>query len=224
MSISVMNDCWKYSKSSGTPLLVLLCLADFADDEGECWPSISTIGKKCRLKDDRHVQRVIRGLEKLGEVLVIRGQGRSSSKGGVRSNRYRIIVHMPDEAVTPADRPPSEANDPGPQTTHDGGPSTTHDPGPQTTQTPADRPPEPSLTHQADSSVRFVDDENVGGSLTRAANGSSPHSQDQDAESELTDAQIAENRRRAIAVTAKLGKRLHANEVFLAGTGWVPRR
>src|ERR1700733_434815 len=107
MSIKIMSDVWAYSKASATPLLVLLCLADWADDDGECWPSISTIARKCRLKDDRHVKRVIHEtLERdLGEVVVIPGAGKASVKGGIRSNKYRITVHLPAESQMVADRP-----------------------------------------------------------------------------------------------------------------------
>jgi hypothetical protein len=141
MSIKVMERVWEHSKASGTPLLVLLCLADWANDAAECWPSISTIARKCRLKDDRHVQRVIHNhLEKrLGEVVVIVGGGMASRKGGVRSNRYRITVHMPadDESKTVAERPPSVVTDGGSGTT-----PTVADGPPLTV---ADGPPEPSV-------------------------------------------------------------------------------
>ena len=129
-----MSNVWRYSKASGTPLLVLLCLADYADDQGECWPAIRTIRDKCRLKDDRHVKRVIHEqLEaKLGEVVVIAGAGKASIRGGVRSNRYRIIVHIPDDPQTVVEQPPSFP---------DGGCSTTHDSGSGTTQTVVAQPP-----------------------------------------------------------------------------------
>jgi hypothetical protein len=103
MSIKVMSDVWDHSRANGTPLLVLLCLADWANDDGECWPSISTIGKKCRLKDNRHVKRVIRELERINEVVVVVEGGKSSRKGGVRSNLYMITVHMPADSMTVAD-------------------------------------------------------------------------------------------------------------------------
>jgi hypothetical protein len=156
MSIKIMDRVWDHSQATGTPLLVLLCLADWANDDGECWPSVSKIGKKCRLQDDRHVKRVIRGLQELGEVIVVIGGGKSSRKGGVRSNLYTITVHMPAEQ-TVADRPPSETADRGSQTPHDGGLSTTHDRGSQTPQTVVEGPPEPSVNHQADPSGRPVD-------------------------------------------------------------------
>lgn len=91
-----MTSVWEHSEAAGTDLLVLLALADIADDNGECWPSIGHIARKCRI-DSRTTQRRIRSLEKLGEVVVIPGGGKTSTAGGTRSNRYRIVVHMPVE-------------------------------------------------------------------------------------------------------------------------------
>lgn len=93
MSIKVMSAVWENSKAAGTDLLVLLSLADMANDEGECWPSVRTIARKCRI-DERTTQRRIRSLENLGEVMVIRGGGKASTSGGTKSNRYRIVVHI----------------------------------------------------------------------------------------------------------------------------------
>jgi hypothetical protein len=117
MSVTISANVWKHSKARGTPFLVLLCLADFANDQGESFPAIATIAKKCRLKDERHVQRVMRKLEEINEVVVICGAGKSSSKGGVRSNRYRVIVQAPSDSVTPAEGPGSRGFHPGPLAT-----------------------------------------------------------------------------------------------------------
>ena len=150
-----MDRVWEFSRASGTPLIVLLCLADWADDAGECWPSVDTIAKKARLKDVRHVRRVIHDeLEtKLGEVVVIPNGGRAGSKGGLRSNRYRITVHMPEES--------GDSGSLTPITTGDRGCGTPPDSGSQTPQTLADGPPEPSSTRQGEPSktlVVFADD------------------------------------------------------------------
>lgn len=45
--------------------LILLAIADCANDEGLAWPSVATIARKCGC-DQRTVQRNIRNLEKLG--------------------------------------------------------------------------------------------------------------------------------------------------------------
>jgi Helix-turn-helix domain len=96
MSIRVMTNVWQFSTAAGTDLLVLLALADIADDNGECWPSVGYVARKCRI-DPRTTQRRIRSLEKLGEVVVIVGGGKTRTTGATASNRYRITVHMPDE-------------------------------------------------------------------------------------------------------------------------------
>jgi hypothetical protein len=58
MSIRVMTAVWDRSKHTKTALLILLALADFANDEGFCWPSIDTLAHKARCSR-RHVQRLL---------------------------------------------------------------------------------------------------------------------------------------------------------------------
>lgn len=138
MSVEISDAVWKYSQSTGTARLILLCLADHADAAGESFPSIASIARKCRLKDGRHVQRVIRKLVALGELSVVANGGRSGRLGGVRTNRYRITLQAIVEAPTPDHRPPS----------------TTPDSGPPTTPTPVGRPPESSVNRQMEPSLR----------------------------------------------------------------------
>lgn len=64
MSIKVMSRAWDESKAKGSGLLLLLALADFADDNGLCWPSIETLSKKVRLTP----QAVRNNLKKLEEI------------------------------------------------------------------------------------------------------------------------------------------------------------
>ena len=81
MSIRLMNAVWSMDLDSGCKF-VLLSLADQANDEGEAFPSISTIAKRTS-KTERSVYRIINGLTEKGLIKVISG------KIG-RSNRYRI--------------------------------------------------------------------------------------------------------------------------------------
>jgi hypothetical protein len=101
VSIKLMAKVWDYSQASGNDLLVLLVLADMANDEGECWPSMATIARKSRL-NVRNARLRIRSLEEMEEVLVIHGGGAASSRGGLRSNRYRVTIHITDEDDTDA--------------------------------------------------------------------------------------------------------------------------
>lgn len=63
MSIRLMSQVWSMDLHH-TSKMVLLALADSANDEGLCWPSISTVSKKTSLSE-RSVQRCIVRLETL---------------------------------------------------------------------------------------------------------------------------------------------------------------
>jgi len=67
MSIEIMSAVWQHSKQREGNLLVLLAIADFADDEGYAFPAIKTIGKKSRLSH-RHTQRIVKQLVEAGEL------------------------------------------------------------------------------------------------------------------------------------------------------------
>ena len=69
MSIVVMSEVWKKSQHSGSELLMLLAIADFSDDHGKAYPSVSTLSNKCRMSR-RNVQYVINNLKGSGELTV----------------------------------------------------------------------------------------------------------------------------------------------------------
>ena len=98
MSIKLMNQVWETSKHEGSTLLILLALADHANDEGLCWPSIGRLARRGRV-GERHAMRILAGLEASGDVVVIE---RGGGKG--RSNLYRVTpVSGFEEADTPRD-------------------------------------------------------------------------------------------------------------------------
>jgi len=90
MSIRVMDRVWQHSQQSSGALLVLLAIADFADDEGVAFPSIGTLARKARLSE-RQVQRVIAELVAAQELAVTPGKGRAGS------HLYRVIVGGPQQ-------------------------------------------------------------------------------------------------------------------------------
>lgn len=65
MSIRIMTNVWERSDINPTQKLVLLALADWANDEGLCWPSIDRLCQKSGLKR-RSVQMAIHAMEELG--------------------------------------------------------------------------------------------------------------------------------------------------------------
>lgn len=87
MSIKVLNNVWQHSKQEGGALLVLLAIADFADDKGQAFPSVDTISKKARLTE-RHTQRVIRKLQSAGELQV------KNAAGPYGCNLYTVRIGL----------------------------------------------------------------------------------------------------------------------------------
>ena len=78
MSIAWMTRIWASAEPSRpTDRLMLLALADNANDEGCCRPSVETLHVKCRLGTVRGARRVLRRLEAGGFVRCVRSQGTS---------------------------------------------------------------------------------------------------------------------------------------------------
>jgi hypothetical protein len=98
MSTRVIAYCWPI-KIPATAKAVLISLADQANDDGECWPSVDTISERTCL-DDRTIQRAIVWLEQGGYV------SRKMRSG--RSTRYVVNLRQSDTPV--AATPPSESH------------------------------------------------------------------------------------------------------------------
>jgi hypothetical protein len=112
MSVRAMNRVWEASRQSGGALLVLLAIADFADDDGVAYPSIGTLARKARLSP-RQVQRVIADLVAASELIVKPGGGRQGSHlfrvaVGTSEGRQQTPRHIdaPDN-LSPPDKMPS---------------------------------------------------------------------------------------------------------------------
>ena len=87
MSVLVTGTVWKTSRQTGSALLLLLAIADIADDEGVAWPGINRLAQKTRL-NKRTVYRLLSQLMAEGELEV------SSGKGRRNTNHYRVLyVH-----------------------------------------------------------------------------------------------------------------------------------
>ena len=77
MSIKISTEVWASSSAKSSSRLVLLALADYADDDGYCYPSIARLAVKCVLTE-RNVQLILRGLEQSNELVTQRGAGRGN--------------------------------------------------------------------------------------------------------------------------------------------------
>ncbi len=90
MSISLSKHYWKHGPSSPTDNIVLLALAEHADDKGLCWPSVSTLASRTRFAK-RTVQYALRSLEAQRFITT-----KEWFRKGVQvSNRYQL--HLSDE-------------------------------------------------------------------------------------------------------------------------------
>lgn len=70
MGVEATRAVWRFSQSRGTARLVLLAIADNADDSGLAWPGHSTIAEKC-LISRRAVIDNLRLLEQSEELAIV---------------------------------------------------------------------------------------------------------------------------------------------------------
>lgn len=103
MSIRIMTWVWEHAEAAGADLLLMLAIADSADDQGRnAWPSVTDLSRKTRL-DERTVQRRLKRLRDQGRIAIEVG-------GGRRRNRYAIpmppslTTSLPDRHTAPVDR------------------------------------------------------------------------------------------------------------------------
>ncbi len=94
MSVKVMSYVWDIPSFKGSDKLVMLCLADHADDSGLCWPSIDTIARKSGVSPTT-VKSTLKKLEK-GGWLFKKNQFKKADTGRlVRSNnQYQLPVML----------------------------------------------------------------------------------------------------------------------------------
>jgi len=77
MSTIIMSMCWPLQGMSGPQKAVLISLADNANDEGVCWPSVARIAERTCLAE-RTVQGAIKWLVHVGILSVRERMGRST--------------------------------------------------------------------------------------------------------------------------------------------------
>ncbi|GMQ89450.1 MAG: helix-turn-helix domain-containing protein [Gammaproteobacteria bacterium] len=94
-----MNWAW-HQGIKPVPKLILMVLADAADDQGICWPSVATIAVKVGVST-RTVRRVM-------QILISRellsAEQRYRSDGSCSSNRYRLLLEGGDKLSPAPDR------------------------------------------------------------------------------------------------------------------------
>jgi hypothetical protein len=96
MSVRTMARVWESSKHTGTELLMLLALADFADDQGNAYPAVGTLAAKCRTTP-RHANRILCALRESGELEV------RMNAGPRGTNLYHLTMPKPLTPMSPPD-------------------------------------------------------------------------------------------------------------------------
>jgi hypothetical protein len=107
MAIRIMASVWESAPVRGGELLVLLALADHANDTATCFPSVPRLAQRARLSV-RQTQRVLRHLEHLGLLTRQPHAGRGGTD--------LFTVHTPDILTPPETTPMTPGGD-----THDAG-------------------------------------------------------------------------------------------------------
>jgi len=108
MSIKAMNWAWEQRLPPNSKL-ILMALADSADEDGKCWPRVRLIAEKC-CASERTVQRVLKELEERGFLHIER---RFRGDGGQSSNAYYLCLESPPINLSPPHPTPSDRLAPG---------------------------------------------------------------------------------------------------------------
>jgi hypothetical protein len=85
MSVRCISQVLEKSVHAGTNLLMLIVLADYSDDDGNSYPSVASLARKCRMQP-RNANYILKSLQESGELRILKNEG---PKG---CNRYRIML------------------------------------------------------------------------------------------------------------------------------------
>ena len=115
-----MARVWDASPAKGGKLLILLALANYADDAGVCWPDQSTLAQAARLTE-RQARTVLQELVDDGDLLMDVGRGRGNPtmyclicglSPAEQEEKPRIHRHTKTSSDSPnGDRPKGEVVD-----------------------------------------------------------------------------------------------------------------
>ena len=89
MSVAATNYVWERSPAEGADRLVLLALADFADESGNCFGSWGKLGQKTRL-GRATIARSVKRLQKSGELVMVEKGHRKLAGDGAEATVWQI--------------------------------------------------------------------------------------------------------------------------------------
>jgi hypothetical protein len=107
MSNKALNHVWQHSTQKGSALVLMLALADMANDDGECYPGKTKLAEKCRVSKVQ-LTRLIQQCEQAGELRVI---SKYDSDAKINfTNRYLVVGVASEQQLLEA-RPVKSQND-----------------------------------------------------------------------------------------------------------------
>lgn len=109
-----MTWVWDNATQAGADLLILLAIADFCNDDGECYPGVERIAKKARVSES-HSQTLIRKMKDDGTISVVLNAGIETGHGATNRyyvNGYRKAVGLAIIPSTKTSRMPTELRKP----------------------------------------------------------------------------------------------------------------
>lgn len=95
MSVKLMWAAMNAKAGSPTAKLILIKLADNANEKGECWPSLKNIAEQCEVSQ----KTVIENIKKLEKLNLVRKVNRFNERGKT-SNLYIISIEKNPKSVS----------------------------------------------------------------------------------------------------------------------------
>jgi hypothetical protein len=90
MSARALTWAWQQVPEKGAEKLVLAALADRADEDGYCWPSLRWLAAKCAPLSERHVRRSVIALERQNLLVKVDRKRRQSGAFSVWVYRLNL--------------------------------------------------------------------------------------------------------------------------------------
>ena len=94
MSVRISSLVWEFSQQSGSDLVMLLAIADFASDDGTAYPSIATLARKTRMQV-RNARYILSRLAESGELTI------KPNAGPKGCNVFRVTIKQPLQNFAP---------------------------------------------------------------------------------------------------------------------------
>ena len=104
MTIRAMNWAWGIELPPAMKL-VLLKLADRANDDGECWPGMDVVAQACGVCE----RTMMRYIDKMEQIGLLKRDKRKSESGKQQTNLYTLnLDYQPGDNLSPGDDEPGD--------------------------------------------------------------------------------------------------------------------